>query len=240
MKALLFDMDGLLVDSEPVWFVVEQQVFARLGSRRAWTDEDARSMVGNALHVSAARMVELAGADVAVGTVVGWFVEGMHQQLRQGVPWKPGAVELLGGARAAGWRTGLVSSSHRPLLDVVLGALPAGAFDASVAGDEVSRGKPDPEPYRRALTLLGADAREAVVLEDSSPGASAGAAAGCAVVLVPDRAVVPADHPWAQVGSLAEVTPTRLAALLGGDRGEHVEVRGAARRQDGGEHPHDR
>jgi HAD superfamily hydrolase (TIGR01509 family) len=240
MRALLFDMDGLLVDSEPVWFVVEQQVFARLGSQRAWSDDDARSLVGNALPVSAARMVAVARADVAVETVVGWFVDGMRAQLRQGVPWKPGAVELLRLARAEGWRTALVSSSHRPLLEVVLAALPVGSFDVSVAGDEVSRGKPHPEPYLRALTLLGCNASEAVVLEDSPPGASAGAAAGCRVVLVPDRAVVPTDHPWEQVTSLAEVSPAWLAALLGGDGGEHVEVRGAPGRQDGREHPDDR
>jgi beta-phosphoglucomutase-like phosphatase (HAD superfamily) len=240
MRAVLFDMDGLLVDSEPVWFVVEQQVFARLGVRRAWTDDDARSLVGNALAVSAARMVELAESDVAVEAVVGWFVDGMGEQLRQGVPWKPGAVELLSSVRAAGWRTGLVSSSHRPLLDAVLAALPPDAFDVSVAGDEVSRGKPDPEPYRSALHLLGVDAGRSVVLEDSPTGATSGSAAGCTVVLVPDRAVMPADHPWVQVASLVDVTPPWLAELLGGDGGEHVEVGGATRRQDGGEHPDDR
>jgi HAD superfamily hydrolase (TIGR01509 family) len=239
MRALLVDMDGLLIDSEPLWFAVEQQVVARLGARRAWTDEDARSLVGNPLEVSAARMIEAAGADVPVGSVVGWVVDGMASRLRQQVPWKPGGRELLRSVRAAGWRTGLVSSSHRLLVDVVRAALPPGAFDVSVAGDEVSHGKPHPQPYARALELLGVQPARAVVLEDSPTGATSGWAAGCQVVLVPDRAPVPAGHPWTQVASLAEVTPGWLAALLGGDGGEHVEVRRSPGRQDGGQHPDD-
>jgi HAD superfamily hydrolase (TIGR01509 family) len=219
IDVVLFDMDGLLVDSEPEWFVIEQQVYARLGAHDEWSEHDARSLVGNALSVSAGIMVQQAGAQVAVSEVVEWFVSGMVRRLREGVPWKPGARELLEALAVQGVPAGLVSSSHRRLLDVVLDWLPAGTFATSVAGDEVGRGKPHPEPYLTAMEHLGARPAHTVVLEDSPTGARAGAAAGCCVVLVPDRATVPERHDWVQVASLRDVTPRWLAALLGGDGG---------------------
>lgn len=234
--AVLVDMDGLLVDSEPEWYEVERAVFARLGATRAWSVADAEDLLGNALPVSAAVMVERAGAAVPVPTVVEWFVESMAQRLAAGVPWKPGAVELLAALRAEDVPTALVSSSYRRLVDTVLGRVPAGTFHASVAGDEVVRGKPHPDPYLHALRLLGVPAERAVVLEDSPTGARAGEAAGCRVVVVPDRVAPPPAHRWVERATLHEVTPAWLRGLLRGDRGEHVEGGGAPGRHDGGEH----
>lgn len=213
LQAVLLDMDGLLVDSEPLWFGVEAAVFRRLGATREWTHAEARSLVGNALITSATQMVHLAGADVSPAVVAEWFVEGMAETLADGAPFKPGALRLLEDLAAHDVPTALVSSSYRRLVDVVLAQLSHQAPAVSVAGDEVSRGKPHPEPYERALTLLGATAPRAVVLEDSPTGASAGAAAGCAVVVVPDLAPLPPDHPWTVVDSLERVDVALLESL---------------------------
>jgi HAD superfamily hydrolase (TIGR01509 family) len=154
-----------------------------------------------------------------VSEVVEWFVTGMARRLRQSVPWKPGALELLAALAADGVPAGLVSSSHRLLLDVVLASLPAGTFATSVAGDEVRHGKPHPEPYLTAMAQVSARPSRTIVLEDSPTGAQAGAAAGCRVVLVPDRAPLPERHDWVQVASLCDVSPAWLEGLLGGDGG---------------------
>jgi HAD superfamily hydrolase (TIGR01509 family) len=217
--AVLFDMDGLLVDSEPAWFEVESDVFARLQAPRPWSHADGRRLVGQELTVSAAEMVRLADSDRAAEEVADWFVDGMAERMADGVTWKPGAVRLLGELRTHGIRTGLVSSSYRRLVDVVLAQLPRDTFAVSLAGDEVVRGKPDPEPYLRALALLKCPPARAVVLEDSPAGATAAAAAGCTVVLVPDLAELPAEHGWLEVAGLSEVTLAWLRGLLlGGDR----------------------
>jgi len=235
--AVLVDMDGTLVDSEPEWFGLEREVFAHLGAGRDWTVADADALVGNALEVSARLMVERAGSRRDPADVVAWLVDGMVGRLRQGVPLKPGAGDLLAGLARDGVPTALVSSSHRRLVDVVVAGLPPGSFAATVAGDEVARGKPHPEPYRKACALLGVHPSSTVVLEDSPTGARSGQAAGCRVVVVPDRAPLPAEHPWLEVGSLLEVTPGWLRGLLGGDGTQHVEPSGPPGGHDRGEHP---
>ncbi|MGA7688595.1 MAG: HAD family phosphatase [Jiangellales bacterium] len=241
LGAVLFDMDGLLVDSEPAWFSVERDVFARLGAGREWTPIDAQRVVGTALEVSAAEILRCAEVEPTAGNVeqvAEWFVEGMVDLLGAGAPWKPGAVTLLDELGRYGVPTALVSSSHRRLVDVVLGQLPPGAMAASVAGDEVGHTKPHPAPYLRALRLLGVRAEETVVLEDSPTGARSGQSAGCTVVVVPDLAPMPGDHAWHEVESLAALDVARLGSLLGGDGRKDVEVGGTTSRKDGREHPH--
>jgi HAD superfamily hydrolase (TIGR01509 family) len=241
LGAVLFDMDGLLIDSEPTWFSVERDVFARLGAGREWTPIDAHRVVGKALEVSAAEILRSAEAEPTaanVEQVAGWLVEGMVALMGAGAPWKPGALTLLDELGQHGVPSALVSSSHRRLVDVVLDQLPSGAMAASVAGDEVAHTKPHPAPYLRALRLLDVQAEATVVLEDSPTGARAGQSAGCTVVVVPDLAPMPADHAWHEVESLAALDVTRLASLLGGDGREDVEVGRATSRKDGREHPH--
>lgn len=210
----MFDMDGLLVDSEPAWFDVEREVFARLGTSREWSPDDAHAMVGVALPVSAARMAQLAGRAGHAALVQAWLVDGMAERLAAGVPFKPGARALVTALTEQAVPTALVSSSVRRLVDVVLAQLPDAAFTASVAGDEVAAAKPHPDPYLEGLRLLGVPAGGAVVLEDSPTGAAAGHAAGCPVVVVPDRAPLPTSHPWTVVDSLEAVDVAWLAARL--------------------------
>lgn len=210
--AVLFDMDGLLVDSEPVWYAVERVVMDGFGV--AWSPGQAATLVGNPLPVSAQILLDAAGVDGDARGLAQHLVEAMAARLAVAVPWKPGAVALVEALAAAGVPRALVSSSYRRLVDVVLGHLPAGAFPVSVTGDEVRRPKPSPEPYLTAARRLGVPVQRCVVLEDSPTGVAAGEAAGAHVVAVPDLRPVAAGPGRTVVASLTELTPAFLGALL--------------------------
>ncbi|MQY08658.1 HAD family hydrolase [Actinomadura macrotermitis] len=211
LQAVLFDMDGLLIDSERLWLAVEHEVMARLGGE--WSEEHQHDLVGGSLDRAVAYMLELSGSDVPPARVGEWLLAGMAEQLGAGVPLLPGAKELLAEVRAAGVPAALVSSSHRRLIEPVLDAIGREHFAVTVAGDEVARTKPDPEPYLTAAARLGADPRRCVVLEDSPNGLAAAEAAGCRTVAVPGVLPVPAAPGRTVVASLREVDLAFLAAL---------------------------
>lgn len=187
LSAVLFDMDGLLVDTEPLWLAAEVATMADLGGR--WTRADQRAVLGGPLEHAAAYMARRSGTGVAPATIGRMLVDRMAGQLAVGeIRLLPGAGDLVRAVAAAGIPTALVSASHRALVDLVLAALARAGlpgFGVTVAGDEVPRTKPDPAPYLRAAELLGADITRAVVLEDSANGVRAGWAAGAHVVAVP-------------------------------------------------------
>jgi HAD superfamily hydrolase (TIGR01509 family) len=139
-------------------------------------------------------------------------------RVRAHMPWRPGALELLHALRRAGVPRGLVTMSYRPLADAVVDALPAGTFQVVVTGEEVRRGKPDPEPYLTAAARLGVDPASCVVVEDSPSGVGSGLAAGCAVVAVPHEVPIAAAAGVTVVTSLTEVSVDRLGALVGAAR----------------------
>jgi HAD superfamily hydrolase (TIGR01509 family) len=191
--AVLFDMDGLLVDSEPVWFDVEAEVMAGLGVR--WTKADQAACVGGPTDRSSAYMLDLAGSDLRVEELEGRLVAGMVDRLHRHVPLRPGAVDLVDAVRSAGVPAALVSSSHRLLVDAALTGLGRERFDVTIAGDEIEYGKPGPEPYLAACAWLDVAPSRCVVLEDSPVGVASGQAAGCVVVAVPSvTPVEPADR----------------------------------------------
>lgn len=156
----------------------------------------------------------------AVARAQRFLLARMRELYAGGPPLRPGAADLLSALAAAGVPTALVSSSYRVLVDAALRGLAAAApghrFAVTVAGDEVTHGKPAPEPYLRAAAALGADPGRCVVLEDSAAGVAAGAAAGCVCVYVPDPATPQPDRalPAYRRASLAEVTPGWLASLV--------------------------
>ena len=210
--AVLFDMDGLLVDSEPIWLEIEQELMSGFGVD--WTEDQAASLVGNPLPVSAEILIEAAGVEANAHELAQAMVDRMVVLLRRSVLWKPGAVELAAALRRAGVPVALVSSSYRRLVDAVLGHLPEGTFDVSVAGDEVRRPKPSPEPYLTAAARLGVDPRLCVVLEDSPTGIAAGEAAGAHVVAVPDQHPVAPRPGRSVLPTLEGVTPADLGRLM--------------------------
>ncbi len=215
--ALLFDMDGLLVDTERTWFAVESEVMAELGA--PWGEEHQVALVGGPLEKTVDYMLALADRpDVSPEDLSRALLAGMVRHLRTGpVDWRPGAQELLSAAAAAGIPCALVSSSLRQVVDAVLDAVGRDPFAATVAGDEVPTTKPAPDPYLRAAELIGVAPSDCVALEDSETGANSAVAAGCVTVVVPSVATVPAGLGDLQVGSLTELDLEVLGNL--GTRG---------------------
>ena len=212
--AVLFDMDGLLIDSEPIWYAVEAAAVERMGG--TWAPEHQIALVGGTLDASCRYMIELTGANVAVSELSDLLIADMAAAFRDGLPpVHDGALELIDGVRAAGMRTGLVSSSYRVIVDAALDLLGRERFDISIAGDEVMRGKPDPEPYRTACDRLGVAAGDTVVLEDAASGVISAEAAGCVVVAVPSVAPIEATARRAVVRRLADVDVDWLLSLPG-------------------------
>jgi HAD superfamily hydrolase (TIGR01509 family) len=232
LRAVLFDMDGLLVDSEPFWFEVETAVMARLGG--PWGAEDQHALLGGSLERSVSYMLAkaeaarnpspaspgAANAAAAGGPpsnpaaseqserraeVAGWLLGGMLDLIAaRGLPLLPGAAELLAAVAAAGIPYALVTSSQREIMDAVLTATGA-RFPVTVCREDVTHTKPHPEPYLKAAALLGEDPRGCVALEDSPSGVAAAEAAGCAVVAVPTVAMVPGPGRLV-VGSLMQIS----------------------------------
>ncbi|MEW9529627.1 HAD family hydrolase [Microbispora sp. NPDC049125] len=187
MDAVLFDMDGLLVDSEKVWFEVEAEVAVRLGG--SWGPEHQERLVGGSWDRTVAYMLALTGADIAPEVVGEWLIDGMESRLSTGVVAMPGALELLRALTDEGVRTGLVTSSLRVIADAVLKTISREHFEVIVTADDVTWTKPHPEPYLTAASLLAVDPARCVVLEDSPNGVASATEAGCRVVAVPS--VVP-------------------------------------------------
>jgi HAD superfamily hydrolase (TIGR01509 family) len=189
LEGVLFDMDGLIVDSEPLWFEVECAVMARLGGQ--WGEADQQALVGGSLPRTVAYLLARAVQPASPEEVGRWLVDGMTSLLMsRTLTMLPGARELLTEVRAAGIPHALVTSSERPIMDAVLLQLRVG-FTATVCANDVTRGKPDPEPYLTAAALLGADPRRCVALEDSPNGVASAEAAGCRIVAVPSLVPIP-------------------------------------------------
>ena len=230
LRAVLFDMDGLLVDSEPLWFVVEREVAERLGA--PWGEADQEALIGGSLERTVSHLLAKAGgaATAAVPVTAGredvarWLVEGMARLvLARGLPLQPGAARLLAALDAAGVPCALVTASSRAIMEAVL-KVTGLSFGVTVCGEDVRRGKPDPEPYLRAAALLGVPPAGCVVLEDSPTGIAAARAAGCPVIAVPSVPVSPAPG-IVTVESLDEVGFDLLErAVTGNSEGHHPAV----------------
>jgi HAD superfamily hydrolase (TIGR01509 family) len=210
--AVLFDLDGTLVDTEPYWIDAEYRLVDEHGGR--WTDDDAHALIGNDLIVSADYLREVGGVDLDPPGIVDRLLDLVVEATRREVPWRPGARELLAECRAAGVPTALVTMSYARFAGVVVDQLPPQSFAAVVTGDQVRRGKPHPEAYVEACRRLDVDPRRSVALEDSNTGIAAAEAAGCVVVGIPNRVEVPPAAGRTLVESLAGVTLAELAALL--------------------------
>ncbi|MFC4062121.1 HAD family hydrolase [Planomonospora corallina] len=214
MDAVLFDMDGLLVDSEKIWFQVETEVMERLGGH--WGPADQEHLVGGSMPSTVAYMLRVSGSQADPADVAAWMLEGMVRRLAGDVEMMPGAAELLAAVRRAGLPAALVTSSARPIAQACLERIGGHHFDHVVTGDDVARTKPDPEPYLTAARALGADPARCVALEDSPNGVTAATAAGCRVVAVPSVLPIPHAPGRLVVSSLREVDLAALRALAAG------------------------
>ncbi len=210
-NAVLWDMDGTLVDTEPYWMECEFELAEKYGGR--WSHEDGLAVVGGDLLDSATYMRDHMGIDRTPLQIIEELLDGVVVMVEQEMPWKPGARELLTELRGLAVPCALVTMSWRRFVEPVLRALPEGSFDAVVCGDEVDRGKPHPDAYLLAADLLGLDAGSTVAIEDSPPGPPPRASAGCQVLVVPSHVPVPSGDRRVQRDSLVGITARDLARL---------------------------
>lgn len=219
LQAVLWDFDGTLADSEQLWMQAEYDLIPSLGGE--WNDQHAHNLVGNSLLTSARYIINLLGRDdIAPEWIVDQLTSRVIAQLEAGdIPWRAGARELLDDLAAAGIPCALVSASYRRMLDAVVRQLPEGTFATVVAGDEVTNGKPHPEPYLTAAEHLGVDPRNCVVIEDSVPGATSGNESGAVVVGVRNLVALPDAPRRVVIDTLAGVDTLALDGWLVGAEG---------------------
>ena len=186
--AVLWDMDGTLVDTEPYWIDSEFALIEEHGG--TWSHEHALNLVGNDLLESGRYIHEHSGIALEPAQIVEELLDRVSARLTDQVPWRPGARELLAELREEGVRCALVTMSYRRFVEPIIAALPAGSFEVVVTGDAVSQGKPHPEPYLKAAGVLGVDPAETLAIEDSNTGARSAEAAGCTVLVVQNHVPV--------------------------------------------------
>ena len=206
--AVLWDMDGTLVDTEPYWVESEHEVVAKHGG--TWSNELAMNVVGFDLLDAGVYIREHSGIDVEPADIVEQLLDRVVRRVEEAVPWRPGAVELLTDLRAHRVPCALVTMSYRRFVAPILAGLPQDTFDAVVTGDAVSQGKPHPEPYLRAAALLDVDPARALAIEDSNTGTRSGVAAGCTVLVVPNHVPVLEGERRVFVDTLEGLTATTL------------------------------
>lgn len=216
-EAVLFDMDGTLVDTEPLWQRSEEQLMAGFGVQ--WTAADQARSLGGPTDRVAHYMADLVAAtgqnrpDPA--ELAEAFLATMLEHLRRYPPVpQPGVAHLLRDVREHGLATALVTSSSAELMEAVLAAIGAEWFDVTVNADDVERHKPDPLPYLSAAQHLGVDPRWSVAIEDSPTGATAANLAGCCVVAVEHLATIPPRPRRSVLTSLLGVDVAELSRLF--------------------------
>jgi HAD superfamily hydrolase (TIGR01509 family) len=188
MQAVLWDMDGTLVDTEPYWIAAEFAMAEKYGA--PWSDSHAMQLVGNDLVESGRYIKKVMGLDLSPDEIVEELLDGVVGLVELDVPWRPGAVELLASLRADGVRCGLVTMSYQRFVAPILAHLPPESFSVVVTGEQVEQGKPHPEPNLTAAAALGVPPEQCVAIEDSNTGAKSAEAAGCLVLVVENHVPV--------------------------------------------------
>jgi HAD superfamily hydrolase (TIGR01509 family) len=210
-SAVLWDMDGTLVDTEPYWMECEFALAEKYGGR--WSQEHGLAVVGGDLIDSATYMREHMGIDRTPRQIVEELLDGVVALVDREVPWRPGARKLLAALREHEVPCALVTMSWRRFVEPVVRALPEGSFYALVCGDEVSHGKPHPEPYLRAAELVGFAPGDTLAIEDSPTGVASAEAAGCQVMVVPSHVAVPPGERRVLRKTLVGLEVHELAAI---------------------------
>ncbi len=200
VAAVVFDLDGVLVDSEQLWDSARRQLVAERGG--SWRDDATTAMMGMSSLEWSRYMHDELHVDLEPEEISAAVVERLERLYREQLPLLPGAREAVK-RLAENWPLGLASSANRKIIDVVLELAELGGyFAATVSSEEVPRGKPAPDVYLEAARRLGAPAMECAAVEDSSNGLRAAAAAGMTVIALPNPAFPP------------DVDALRLAAVV--------------------------
>ena len=218
LAAVIFDLDGVLVDSEAVWNEVRRELTIQSGG--TWRPGAQRAMMGMSSHEWSRYMREELSVPMEDAEISRRVVDRVKDRYREGLPLIDGAPEAVV-ALAARWRLGLASSANRPIIELVLAASGlAGCFEATVSSEEVPRGKPAPDVYLEAARRLSAPPEGCCAIEDSSNGLRAAAAAGMRVIAIPNRDFPPDPDATAvadvALGSIRELKPRLVSSLAGG------------------------
>jgi len=206
--AVLWDMDGTIVDTEPYWIECEYELVAEFGGH--WDQDKAHSLVGNDLRVSAAIIRDQGGVDLPIDDIVNRLLDGVIARVQRRVPWRPGARDTLTALRKAGIPCALVTMSWQRFADAVVKTLPPGSFQVVITGDQVTNGKPHPEPYLAAAKALGVKAKDCIAIEDSPTGVASAVAAGCRTFAVPNVVDIPDGRGYTVINSLHDLDGTTL------------------------------
>lgn len=211
LQAVLWDLDGTLIASEPLWVMTEQAVAARHGFE--WTQEDGLAVVGLPVPDTARRLLER-GAGGTIDEMVAELFDMMQALITEsGLPYRPGVEQLMADLREAGVAQAIVTQSFGGYVDAVVDALPDGLLAMVMTGNRVRRGKPDPEIYLGACDELGLRPSDALAIEDSPAGVGAILAAGVTPVAVPFLVDVPAAAELLLLETLEGVASTDLISL---------------------------
>lgn len=210
--AVLFDMDGTLIDSEPYWLESEQTLAAEHNG--TWTVQDGLDVVGKSLDESSRILKDRANISMDPKDIVNRLTNDVQNRLAKVVPWRPGANELLLDLKRHKVKTALVTMSLHRMAQQVVDAIPFEAFDAIVAGDDVTRGKPHPEAYQKAAALLGFETKQCIAFEDSATGLASAEAAGTYAIGVPNIVALPEKPGRVLWETLNGVTYKQLRKLM--------------------------
>jgi HAD superfamily hydrolase (TIGR01509 family) len=209
IEAVVFDLDGVLLDSEQLWDETREQLAKERGGR--WHDRAQRDMMGMSSREWSRYMHETIGLPESPEDINREVVERLAAAYREQLPVIPGAREAVE-RLAARWPLGLASSSNRELIDLALELLGVGRlFKATVSSEEVARGKPAPDVYLEAARRLGVDPAHTAAMEDSHNGILAAKAAGMRVIAIPNRHFPPDERALEQADLVLD-SPAGLTA----------------------------
>ncbi|MEY3163277.1 MAG: hypothetical protein RI887_101 [Actinomycetota bacterium] len=208
MSALLFDMDGTVIDSEPLWLEAEIEVMAELGFH--WDAQDQQNCLGGPMDRTEKYMQERSGNIKPYGYFRDNLNLVMQKKLLHDLKLVPNALELISSAKKIGIKTALVTASGSVLMNIALKKFPDGIFDATVSRDDVINSKPNPEPYLRAADLLEMNISNCVVFEDSETGVTSGLASGAQVIGIPHLINLAPHENLRIVDSLSDVSIDKL------------------------------
>jgi len=210
--AVLFDMDGTLIDSEPYWIQSERELASEHNG--VWTDQDGLDVVGMSLDKSSQLFKDRTNVPLEPEEIVARLTSEAQGKLAKSIPWRPGAKELLLDLRNHGVKTALVTMSMHRMAKQVVDAIEFDAFDLIVAGDDVRHGKPHPEAYLKAAQELGFDPARCIAFEDSVSGLTSAEAAGTYAIGIPHVVGIPEKPGRILWETLEGVTYKKLRKLL--------------------------
>lgn len=213
IPAVLWDMDGTLLDSEPLWLEVEREIMAELGYQ--WQPSDQEECLGGPMLRIGLYMNSCVNNTKSPEYFAEELVKRMTAKIALQVPFALGAKDLLDALSSAGVPMALVTGSSRSILENALDSIGRGYFAFTISSDDVRHSKPDPEGYLKAAQLLGVDITSCIIIEDSNVGVRAGLAAGAKVIAVPHIEVIEAKN-VILIKSLLDLDINKLTNIANG------------------------